>query len=446
MARHTVSPVSFSALLTIVALAGCGGHPEDTSTGGASTSSSSGAGTGGAIRIGASSSSSSAGTGGATQTSSSSSSSSASTGGATQTNHFASVLTQGTKDANGVEYQFTEARALVLTDAGDMLLSTGRWMDTVPGHGQILRYLGTPGQWEVEYTAAYETIASMATIRFPDIGVDQTVAGVWGTDKTPVLIRDNATKKWEEVDVPVPDQAGGAQVRSFAQHHDAVTGQRLILLGQDPIGVLSGVYATDGSANITWNTTPELPSVGGYRIMAFAELDGVLYCVMDESVYARNDGLGTWTKVGTNPSPGTTSPGLGALRGLIASPYDDGTLWMWNNSSAGAGTNALLSLDPAHDVWKTLFSFASGGGIQAYNEINHMNGEVMIGGQRGGADYITGTPSTGYVKNTVPQLGDKPLVAVRTIGRDSAGNIYMGGYDCDGKPAHQTGWVYEYTP
>lgn len=358
---------------------------------------------------------------------------------------FTSVFTQGAADVTGVRYECTEARQLLLTNAGDMLLGTGRWMDTTVGTGQILRYLGN-GAWSVEVTAKYQTIAGMGTISFPDIGVDHTVAGVWGTNKTPVLIRNNKTKTWIETDIQV-STAGGAQVRSFSQHVDTVNGQHMIFAGQTPLGVLSGVYSTDGKATITWNLIPELHTdAGGFRVMAFATLGGVLYCAMGETIYGRVDGAGTWTSISTNPNPGVTNPPLGALRGLIASPYNDGTLWAWNCCSSGTHANALVSLNPATKVWKTVFSFAAGGGIQAYNTINILHGTVYIGGQRGGADIITGTPATGFKVQIAPQLGATPLVAVRTIGQDAAGNVYMAGYDCDNRAAHRTGWVYQYTP
>lgn len=356
---------------------------------------------------------------------------------------FTSVYTQGAVDPNGIPYECTEARALILTLGGDLLLATGRWEDTTPGTGQILRYLGG-GQWFVEHTSRYQTIAGIANVSFPDIGVDLTLAGVWGTAKTPVLTRNAATKTWTEFDIPLVP-SGGAQIRSFGRHIDAVDGRHLVFAGQDPVGVLVGVCSPGGA--IAWSTTPELKSdPNGFRVMAFAEMGPVIYCVMGETIYARVDGSGTWTAVGTNPNPGVTNPGLGALRGLIASPYNDGTLWMWNCSSSGAHANALLSFDPVARAWKTIFSFPQGGGIEAYNTINFINGVVHIGGQRAGATHIVGTPASGFQVRTVPQLGTTPAVAVRSIAQDAQGNIYFSGYDCDGKSAHRTGWVYAYRP
>jgi hypothetical protein len=311
------------------------------------------------------------------------------------------------------------------------------------------------------------------------------LASTWDlTGAARVFSRDDASGSWTAVtlseDRPAPDFL--PQIRSFASHRDRVTGIDLVFAGHTR-GIFSGSYDADAPGRIRWGTSPEVDGstvstafsglAGRLRVSSFAEAIGRLYAAVGQQIYERVDGpKPQWRVIYTNPRPGHSETGL---RGLTA--------------VAGAGGEALLAavegnaarvirIDPTsggeateldlEEFLPQVWGMRVGYVIAGYNDMTKAGGSVLLGleafvprnavisaGHRlvdighgqveGGGWFLIRRPDAHYDLRQVVAGFSQPLVAVRTIRvspfPNDADAIYLGGYDANKAPAHNTAWV-----
>ena len=318
------------------------------------------------------------------------------------------------------------------------------------------------------------------------------LASTWDVTGTrTVFTRDDATGAWSGAvlaqDRPAPRFL--PQIRAFGTHRDSSTGADLVFAG-DTSGILSGSY-DPGAGGIRWNRTPELPVTadmsdgfpglaGRVRISSFAEAGGRVFAAIGQQVWVRQDGPSpSWQLLYANPAPAFSETGL---RGLTAVTEQAGEVLLAAvegrksrivriNPRTGAETTDLDLEGFLDDAWRTRVSYVIG----AYNDMARLalpgGGEaLLIGleafippaapqppghrvldvnhGLEAGAWFLIRSPGGRYELHEVPPAsaptGSDP-VAVR-VARASpfpgqATTIYLGGYDANDNPAHDTAWI-----
>ena len=289
---------------------------------------------------------------------------------------------------------------------------------------------------------------------------------------------------------------GSAETRCVLVHRDAVTGVDRIFAGVRPAGVYSGAYDASAPGRIRWEPRPELETPPGdffrntERIMGFTECNGQLHVVVGRSIYRRSDGpRPKWEKVYTNSDGRSVMTGL---RGPTAVPHPSGKGQALLVALEGTACR-MIRLDPQNHYsavveLDVLSLLDKEWGIRpAYAEagMNHCGGGMTrikdsasgqdfwligIGSQLGpgrpqhgtaggrktffglerGAWYLVRNTSGEYALRHIVDASDPVLIAPRTFclspfPEDDGNAIYIGGYDCWGKPAHNTGWMYRGT-
>ena len=370
---------------------------------------------------------------------------------------------------------------------------------------QILALDGPGGRWRVDHSfderlpsgrprdLAVSALAevSLATdgsgVRLPR-PVSFLIGSTWDlTGATRVFSRDDASGTWTTTtlaqDRTAPDFL--PQIRSFAVHRDRQTGSDLVFAGQDPRGIFSGGYDATVPGRIRWAATPELdisriPTstfsglAGRLRVNSFAECNNRLYAAVGQQIYGRIDGLEPqWRLVYTNPHPGHSETGL---RGLTAVPSASGGGDVLLAAVEGSAPR-VVRVDPkdgseATDLdlaeflnsrWQTQVSYV----IAAYNDKTKIRDLLLIGleafvpprspvpdGHRvvdigrgrleAGGWYLVRYPGGRYDLRSVDT--SQVLVATRTIRvspfPNYGGTLYLGGYDANKAPAHNTAWIF----
>lgn len=321
------------------------------------------------------------------------------------------------------------------------------------------------------------------------------LASTWDVTGTrTVFVRDDATGTWSGTvlaqDRPAPRFL--PQIRSFGTHKDSSTGADLVFAG-DTRGILSGFYDPGVAGAIHWNSAPELPITaaisdsfpglaGRVRIGAFAEADGRVFAAVGQQVWVRQDGPSPlWQLLYTNPAPAFSETGLRGLTS-VAEQGSEALLAVVEglksrivriNPRTGAETTDLDLAGFLDDAWRTRVSYVVG----AYNDMARLpvpgGGEaLLIGleafippaaprppghkvldvnhGLEAGAWFLIRRPGERYELHEVPQVSaptGADLVAVR-VARASpvqgqAATIYLGGYDANDSPAHDTAWIVQ---
>lgn len=326
------------------------------------------------------------------------------------------------------------------------------------------------------------------------IPVSELLASTWDiTGRRSVFARDDHTGEWSATvlaeDEPAPDFL--PQIRSFGFHQDRSTGVDLAFAG-DTRGIFSGSCDLNRPGHIRWMTTPELatdglgadafPGLSGrLRISSFAEARGRLFVAIGQQVWVRRDGaLARWQLLYTNPSPYYSQSGLRGLTSVSEPGEDDFLI-----AAVEGNQSRIVRIDPAtgaettdldlagllDTAWGTRVSYV----IAAYNDmakVEHRGegNDLMIGleafippnsprppghtvldvihGLEGGAWFLIRHPGGRYELHQVtaefPVIG-RNLVAARTIvASPFAGErdaIYIGGYDANDSPAHDTAWI-----
>lgn len=388
------------------------------------------------------------------------------------------------KDSGGPE-AMSGAQILVLDRQGAAWRVDTSFDDLLPGGRR--RHLAV--------SALAEAVSALAEAAFRTDGQGHPLpsprtvllAATWDvTGARTVFVRDDATGAWAGTvlaqDRPMPGFL--PQLRSFGTHHDAETGVDMVFAG-DTRGVFAGVY---DAGRIRWGGVPELALTDDMarasgldrrvRISSFAEAGGRLFVAIGQQIWVRQDGASpTWRLLYTNPRLYYSQTGL---RGLTAVTEPDGRPALL--AAVEGNRSRIVRIDPdtgadATDLdlagllnrsWGTTVSYVIG----AYNDMPRLPGSdaVLIGleafippasprppghtvldvhgGLEGGGWFLIRHPGGRYDLQQVQPSGafaGRPLVAVRVARAspfpDEAGVIYLGGYDANDVPAHNTAWI-----
>jgi hypothetical protein len=161
-----------------------------------------------------------------------------------------------------------------------------------------------------------------------------------------VYAKNNSDGLWYQTTLDIPDlDTGQPQIRSFATHVDAVTGDDWAFAGESPSGIFHGLLSSKRGAGqnlINWATESENdrdysgpPCNQPPRITSFAEAGGKLYAAICFQIGVRVDGPQAscsraevfidgkcqrrWIVIWTDPTPSSSDTGL---RGLTTVSYD----------------------------------------------------------------------------------------------------------------------------
>jgi hypothetical protein len=402
----------------------------------------------------------------------------------------------------------TELRALT-TMGGSLYAGVGYWEDTqldnpaLPG-AQIYRLDAANGNWQVDLELddvtpagqpragrrVFNTVDALETVTLERDGTGSSIgahtlllASVLTTGpRVTVLTKELGKSAWTRTVLASVRHPGSndfsGDLRSFTRYRDKVTGADLVLAGVSGDGIYAATYDARGEA-LVFGKTPE-PGVGGTanvsnRFTSFAESNGKLYTTIGSLVFERQDGPSPrWVQVFSWSQPYT--PGLSGFRGLTTIPNRGGTGEDLLVAFNGTMRTEVLRIVPGSaftgDVElhvRAFYARALGlqnppaGGLIDYNDmLSYQRGssscpELLIGTQFSKKHcYVLARRCDGqaYALHEVRDTSISPapsLVAVRTLinspfGADPPGTVYAGGYDADGKPAHNTAWLYKGIP
>jgi len=319
--------------------------------------------------------------------------------------------------------------------------------------------------------------------------VAMLIASTWDlTGTRTIFTRDDATGAWSGTVIAIDKPSPGflPQIRSFGFQRDRQTGIDLAFAG-DTRGIFAGAYDPAVTGRIRWTGSPELaigsidtagfPGLSGrLRISSFAEASGRLCAAIGQQVWVREDGpTPQWRPLYTNPNPHYSQTGLRGLTTLRTPGRDDVLL-----AAIEGNHSRIVRIDPVTGAESTDLDLAGfldtawGTGVSyvigAYNDMARVGADLVIGleafippaaprppghtvlpvinGLEGGAWFLVRHPNGRYDLHQVlvrlPGIGQN-LVAARSIVAspfpNDAGAIYLGGYDANDTPAHNTGWI-----
>ena len=376
------------------------------------------------------------------------------------------------------------AQVLVLDGPGAKWRVDAAFDDLLPGGGR--RHLAISALSE----ARFRTDGRGAALPVPRTVLLASTWDVTGTRT--VFVRDDATGTWSGTvlaqDRPAPRFL--PQIRAFGTHRDSSTGADLVFAG-DTSGILSGSYDPGVAGGVRWNRTPELPVTaamsdgfpglaGRVRISSFAEAGGRMFAAVGQQVWVRQDGRSpSWQLFYTNTAPAFSETGLRGLtavteqgrEALLAAVEGRRSRIVRIDPRTGAETTDLDLAGLLDDAWHTRVSYVIG----AYNDMPRIampgGGDgLLIGleafippaaprppghkvldvnhGLEAGAWFLIRRPGGRYDLHEVPS-GSAPtgsdLVAVRVAHASpfpgQAATTYLGGYDANDSPAHDTAWI-----
>lgn len=427
---------------------------------------------------------------------------------------FSKSLPTGERDAHG--------RLLTGTEVMHLEIHRGMLFATLSGWNHNTKQVPWPGAsvavkksadaaWELDHNFGKQTgrAASLASIRFTTDAagkplaepVSLLLAGVGGRQtpgKVVVWARDDESGRWVETFAGEHSGTASPEVRVIASHIDSLTGIHHVFAGASNGMLFRGAYDPEAPGRIRWAASA--PEISGRerRLMAMAELDGVLYLTVDlEPTQPENGGLfrridGTeprWERVTgwkwSTPDPDTARPWFG-MRGLttvgqtlLGAREQPGTIDRVN-PAAPEGERITVDYDLRSallDAWPFPEGHSGGMTILAYNDMSpvvHPESAAPVvliplgtgGHPRGGRErgnpnelgssswylvrYGPGDYGLGQISDPaapLPNRGSGGLRATRTIRPspfpEEAGRVwYFGGFDAFGGPTHlNTGWV-----
>ncbi|MCX7012949.1 MAG: hypothetical protein NTW86_10400 [Candidatus Sumerlaeota bacterium] len=399
----------------------------------------------------------------------------------------------GAPDAAGKHLGGTEIIHLA-AHGGKLYAATGMWMDEPgadPKPGPQVLSLDQPGDaWRLdhEFSLATLRITALASVSFATDGAGRPLerpvslllaAPTGRVAEATVHARDDASGAWMATSLSA--QVGPVEVRSLFVHRDRATGVDRILAGCSPAGIVSGVYDPSAPGRIRWEKEAEYRQEKK-RVMSIAECDGVVHAAIADSLYRRIDGPAPrWEKVYTSSAP-VANPKNSGLRALTAIPNPSGKGQVLLAALEGEH-GRVLRLDPAdgykerieldvneflHTQWNVPVRYS----ITAYNDmlpvvvpgtdeaVRLLGIEAYTGpsvrarphlqGWEGGAWYLIRHTDGRYELRQIadPSLRPAPLlISTRTIAvspfpGDAGKVLYLGGYDANFIPAHNTAWIF----
>jgi hypothetical protein len=382
-------------------------------------------------------------------------------------------LAAGQPDVNGNVLEGTELQNMVAF-GGKLFAAIGIWEDTSPPASgpQIIALNSPTGKWQQDTSfPGHVRIDSLEPITFTTnasgvalpSSVTMLAASVDGA-----LFTRGTNGTWTDVHLP-----GTLTVRAIGTHQDAFTHVDELFIGSGvPDGVTPGaiytaVYDPTQPGSLRVAPTAEFT---GYvnRVMAFVEVDGRLLFVAKPGLYERTDGFSpSWSEVANIP-PVPDSVNNSGLRGLTVVGSNPPVVLAGLEGDAGL----IYSFNPTTFAYTdfsigTLLQQQWGLGlsqyiISAYNNMPQVT-DSLVGGPvnliglqahnpnlASSAWYLVRTVSGQYTLHQVTDLtalSPLGLVAVRTIclspfAADQGQALYLGGYDANFMPAHNTAWLY----
>ena len=376
------------------------------------------------------------------------------------------------------------------------------WMESdpdIPKACQIFALDSPEDDWQVDYQFTEDNlrVSRLESVTFSTDRKGNPIAPVSILLSSPldftglvaVYGRDDDTGDWGQTVLGRAQRP--ASIRCIGLYRDAVTGVDRVFAGTDPLGTFSGVYDPALPGKIDWEKAPELPTPESERVMGMTECNGALYCATTRYIYGRTDAPSpSWREVFHFPQ---TFSAIG-IRGLTAVPNPTGQ----GEALLFAVGNKVRRLDPSRNYEETVeldeAAFLSEKWglhvdyvLSAYSEfrpcLDQLSGETVwfhgfqakyhrsvfetdsppdlkvfsepekgIYYDAGGRYFVRHANgkniSYDYVEVTDPQLDPEPmLVAVRSIAHspfegEEGHVLYLGGFDCNFIPAHNTGWIY----
>jgi len=409
-------------------------------------------------------------------------------GTATHPRGFRRVYRAGMRDIAGRFMGGTEIMQLV-AHLGKLYAVTSTMWDRPgddPAVGAQILVMDHPEQgWRVEH--AFDTRParmSFAPVAFAvdrrgralDTPVTMLLAGPSdGHGAIAVWSRDEASGTW--IRQLVATSARYTSIRCLYSYRDTVTGVDRVFAGTSPNGIYSGAYDAAAPGGLAWDDAPEFANYEN-RPMAFAVCNGALHVAIKPHLYRRIDGVEPrWEMVYTLPEGvGQISCGL---RGLTTIPRasGDGECML----AALEGEQArILQIDPRDGYRATVeldaleflqrrWGQRLGYAILAYNDMTPIplpgaEGSALVfgleatdstehqtrhpkDGWRPEGMYLVRYPDRRYQLCQISDPTEQPmprLVSTRTIAISpfDPGTLYLGGYDPNSVPTHNTAWVY----
>jgi hypothetical protein len=398
----------------------------------------------------------------------------------------------------------TETMSLV-AHQGKLYAGIGYWEDTGSYPGSQILVLDSPkGNWRVDHTFSaklsdgtpeYRRVAVLKEITFDFDGrgnrlstpVSLLLAANDNThqpdgsrvENLAIFSRDDSSGRWIKMTLPIM----GRGIRSLGKHHDPTSGADYVFLGTCSNGFVRGSYDASKEGKISWsiNSEPAQPTVAG-RIMAFGDLAGALCAFAKPSLYQYEDGSpgsvrAKWREMYSYPQPqNARSSGLrgatninGSLFGFLEATGSDskimrmfppveelnirrflksklGTDFVANGQSAdlanivGAYNDFTKVIDPMtrRETWLVGLGF---------NEKN----VCSIPNKEHSAWFLARSAADAWTLHEIPSLNlrdPQPCPpAVRTMvvspfAGDREQAIYIGFYDANDRPCHNTAHIY----
>jgi len=306
-----------------------------------------------------------------------------------------------------------------------------------------------------------------------------------------VYTRNDATGEWTETVIAPSLSSLKATIRSLIAYRDKVTKVDMVFAGCLPQGMVAGVYAPHLPGKISWRT-PEITAsdmnvgVAGSgsfqgRPMAFAECNGQLHVAAAPIVLRRQDGANPkWIEVFRYPLMATPG-GSSGLRGLTAVPNLAG-----NGQSLLAALEgnqgAMVRLDPKAtlpysytielDIMKNLTeawrmippSITASYVVVANSEMTWVKDPLTNDSTlfvtiqhhpakaRDDAFYYIRRVKNGVVTYDLKRIDNTQVIppivlnstracAVSPFASDNGQYFYIGGYDADNNPSHNTAYA-----
>lgn len=421
-------------------------------------------------------------------------------------------------------YGGTEIRSIVDLD-GYLYAANGYFNDSESTNPklpapQVYRLDSANGQWQVEYelptdvapngARLYTALSTLQKLTFETnrngtplpSSAQLLVGGVFSSGDGIDVFSRGSEGQW--LHIPVPPQSylpKGAQVRSFAVHHDQVTNIDMAFAGADEV-IFSGGFE-EKIHNIEWNSTADwvgphpskTNSQSAGRVTALTNCNGKLYAVTGaDLLLERQDGPSpSWKTVYAAASTGKADSNTRGFSGLTCIANHAGglnellfslqgnptTVISVNPRQTDSAGNYVASVDlNVSSLLTQNLGTTAESAIVAYNNMTvypYPTAEcpsLLMGFSVHTPDttkYVGTThkyPAAGFLSRDChgnydvqwvhdPQISPSPeLVAVRSIvvspfPHDPPGTIYAGGFDAGnpiGAGFHNTAWLYKGVP
>lgn len=422
----------------------------------------------------------------------------------THSEEWTNVYPNGSTDVNGKVMWGIQMMFLV-PHKGKLYAANGTQGETnttlYPQQSQVLVLDSPNGNWRVDgqFSLNQPRVNQMQSLTFTtdvlgNVITPQNILLAAPSDNTKrfaVYTRNDNNGFWVRTANFLVPNTDNFMPRAMTLYHDPVTETDNVYVGVRGGGVYRGGYDLTATGRIAWNTTPEFAPPGEYRITAFAEANGQLFCsvssaddltLLDGRIYRR-------TVNGTNPVwelIHITEDGLGweDVRGLTGVPNPNGPgevlVFTWNGKifrldpsqsppqavvecdiNAVVADNTGLTVSTVVAAYNEFVPVTLPGetttswlvGLHTYiNTAQHPDVPVVGNVLADGAYLIRRQSGTSvsyeyrYILRNYPAMVD-PLMTVRHMcvspfPEDEGKVLYACGLDHSGNPMSLAAWIY----